>query len=57
MRRAKHFPHHDDKLGGTTIRSHYDEALVYMPNTYFVNSHKSAIGGSDNGIILSNNHD
>jgi protein O-GlcNAc transferase len=31
----------------STIRSHYDEALLYMPNSYFVNSHKPAIGRRD----------
>ena len=50
---------YDDELvgGPTTIRNHYEEALMYMPNSYFVNSHKSAIGGRDAGIIIDPNND
>jgi len=36
------------------IRQHYKEALVYMPHCYFVNSHKSVIGGRDDSIMLAN---
>ena len=35
-------------------RRHYKEALVYMPHCYFVNSHKSVIGGKHDGIMISN---
>ena len=38
--------------GGGTIRRQYDEALVYMPHLYFVNSHKSVIGGWGDGIMV-----
>ncbi len=36
------------------IREHYNEALVYMPHCYFVNSHKTVLGGEGDGIILAN---
>ena len=36
------------------IRKHYKETLVYMPHCYFVNSHKSVIGGRDDGIMVAN---
>jgi len=36
------------------IRQHYKEALVYMPHCYFVNSHKSVIGGREDGIMVAN---
>jgi protein O-GlcNAc transferase len=37
---------------GGNFRRNYEEALVYMPHSYFVNSHKSAIGGKGDGIML-----
>jgi protein O-GlcNAc transferase len=45
-----------DEDGGGGARRHYDGALVYMPHSYFVNSHRSAIGGGlreEGGIIAS----
>eukprot|EP00569_Conticribra_weissflogii_P017194 CAMPEP_0171451452 /NCGR_PEP_ID=MMETSP0881-20121228/41152_1 /TAXON_ID=67004 /ORGANISM="Thalassiosira weissflogii, Strain CCMP1336" /LENGTH=378 /DNA_ID=CAMNT_0011975941 /DNA_START=1 /DNA_END=1133 /DNA_ORIENTATION=- len=36
------------------IRRHYKEALIFMPHCYFVNSHKSVIGGKGDGIMLTN---
>ena len=34
-------------------RRHFDEALVYMPQSYFVNSHRSVIrGGQGVGMIV-----
>ncbi|KAL3816563.1 hypothetical protein ACHAXA_003803 [Cyclostephanos tholiformis] len=33
------------------IRGHYEEALVYLPHSYFVNSHKTAIGGRGDEIM------
>jgi len=41
----------DDEYG---IREHYNEALVYMPHCYFVNSHKTVLGREGDGIILAN---
>ncbi len=41
----------DEELG---IRRHYNEAIVYMPHCYFVNSHKTVIGGKGDGIVLAN---
>ena len=35
-------------------RRHYEEALVYMPHSYFVNSHRSAIGESGDDIMWKN---
>jgi predicted O-linked N-acetylglucosamine transferase (SPINDLY family) len=40
----------EDELG---IRKHYSEALVFMPHCYFVNSHKTVVGGKEDGIVLS----
>lgn len=34
------------------IRGRYEEALVYLPHSYFVNSHKSVIGGRGDGIMV-----
>ena len=34
------------------IRKHYNEALVYMPHCYFVNSHKTVLGTEEDGTIL-----
>lgn len=42
----------DKVVAGGNIRRNYEEALVYMPHSYFVNSHKSAIGGREDGILL-----
>ena len=39
----------DDEYG---IREHYNEALVYMPHCYFVNSHKTVLGKKGEGIVL-----
>ena len=39
------------------IRKHYNEALVYMPHCYFVNSHKTVLGREGGGIILSNDEE
>ncbi|KAL9183990.1 hypothetical protein ACHAXT_002076 [Thalassiosira profunda] len=41
----------DEKDG---IRQHYSEALVYMPHCYFVNSHRTVVGGREDGIMLAN---
>lgn len=41
----------DDEYG---IRQHYNEALVYMPQCYFVNSHKTVLGREGDGIMLAN---
>lgn len=41
----------EDKYG---IREHYNEALVYMPHCYFVNSHKTVLGKKGDGILLAN---
>jgi len=41
----------EEKYG---IRQQYKEALIYMPHCYFVNSHKSVIGGRDDGIMVAN---
>ena len=37
-----------------SLRKYYSGALVYMPHCYFVNSHKTVIGGPDDGIMLAN---
>jgi len=39
----------EEKYG---IRRHYEEALVYMPHCYFVNSHKSVVGGTGDAIMV-----
>jgi protein O-GlcNAc transferase len=39
------------------IRKHYNEALVYMPHCYFVNSHKTVLGNEGDGIVLSNDEE
>jgi len=44
-------PPNNDEYG---IREHYNEALVYMPHCYFVNSHKTVLGKEGDGIILAN---
>lgn len=44
----------DEVVAGGHLRRNYEEALVYMPHSYFVNSHKSAIGGRGHGILLTN---
>eukprot|EP00986_Skeletonema_menzelii_P020566 scaffold31656_cov160-Skeletonema_menzelii.AAC.1 len=36
------------------IRKYYNEALVYMPHCYFVNSHKTVLGAEGDGTILAN---
>ncbi len=36
------------------IRRQYKEALIFMPHCYFVNSHKTVIGGRGDGIMLAN---
>ena len=41
----------EEKYG---IRNHYPEALVYMPHCYFVNSHRTVMGGSGDGIMVTN---
>ena len=41
----------EEKYG---IRKHYPEALVYMPHCYFVNSHRTVMGGSGDGIMVAN---
>ncbi|KAL3789986.1 hypothetical protein ACHAWO_002040 [Cyclotella atomus] len=37
-----------------SLRDYYSGALVYMPHCYFVNSHKTVIGGPGDGIMLAN---
>ncbi|KAL7519878.1 hypothetical protein ACHAWX_006103 [Stephanocyclus meneghinianus] len=37
-----------------SLRKYYAEALVYMPHCYFVNSHRTVVGGPEDGIMLAN---
>lgn len=45
------FDHH---VVPPSLRQHYSGSLVYMPHCYFVNSHKSVVGGPGDGIIPAN---
>jgi len=44
----------DKTVISPSLRRHYTGALVYMPHCYFVNSHKTVIGGSNDGVLLVN---
>ena len=44
----------DKHVVPSSLRKHYSGALVYMPHCYFVNSHKTVIGGPEDGIMLAN---
>ena len=45
------FDHH---VVPPSLRKYYSGALIYMPHSYFVNSHKTVIGGPGDGIMLAN---
>eukprot|EP00956_Cyclotella_meneghiniana_P004545 scaffold5584_cov76-Cyclotella_meneghiniana.AAC.15 len=40
-----------------SLRNYYSGALVFMPHSYFVNSHKTVIGGPENGVMLANKNE
>ncbi|KAL3783580.1 hypothetical protein HJC23_002084 [Cyclotella cryptica] len=44
----------DEHVIPPSARKHYTEALVFMPHCYFVNSHRTVVGGPGDGILLAN---